>query len=279
MRASQPAIAQDFRLVDCKHDRLRRALEEKEELLHGLRRTLRELASDRYPVLQERDELQRKVDEMRTSQARLMEERAALEVRGSGWLGGWVEECGPWLGWFLRCRASSCRHLNIHTHTPQTKDICGRVQDQLLRTADRCQELESYVRFIESQAKEGGQQHQHLAPAAANAASVTSPPRPPMVHDPRRQGAAAAAEAIIAEEEAEAEAERAQQQQQMVNDVLQASSPSMLEPTGVVCVAAAAAAAGRSEGEGNGGNGGSLLGWLLALFWDSDPYAGTVVVV
>ena len=27
MRASQPAIAQDFRLVDCKHDRLRRALE------------------------------------------------------------------------------------------------------------------------------------------------------------------------------------------------------------------------------------------------------------
>lgn len=41
--------------------KLQRELEEKEELLVGLRRTIRDVANDRYPVLEERDNLDRKM--------------------------------------------------------------------------------------------------------------------------------------------------------------------------------------------------------------------------
>lgn len=41
--------------------KLQRELEEKEELLVGLRRTVRDVANDRYPILEEKDDLQRKM--------------------------------------------------------------------------------------------------------------------------------------------------------------------------------------------------------------------------
>lgn len=41
--------------------KLQRELEEKEELLVGLRRTVRDVANDRYPILEERDDLQHKM--------------------------------------------------------------------------------------------------------------------------------------------------------------------------------------------------------------------------
>jgi len=41
--------------------KLQRELEEKEELLIGLRRTVRDVANDRYPILEERDDLQREM--------------------------------------------------------------------------------------------------------------------------------------------------------------------------------------------------------------------------
>ena len=62
-------------------DRLREAVEEKEELLRGLRVTLREVCNDRYPIIQERGELRQQVLDMATVQAKLLEDKEALLVR------------------------------------------------------------------------------------------------------------------------------------------------------------------------------------------------------
>ncbi len=59
---------------------LRRALEEKEELVSGLRKRLFEVCSGKTPLVEERNELQQKLATLLQSQAHLLEERESLEA-------------------------------------------------------------------------------------------------------------------------------------------------------------------------------------------------------
>ena len=57
-------------------------VEEQEELLKGLRTTLRDVCTDKYPISAERDELRGKVQAALSAQAHLLDEdREVLEVR------------------------------------------------------------------------------------------------------------------------------------------------------------------------------------------------------
>jgi hypothetical protein len=163
--------------------RLRRLVEEQDELLHGLRTTLREMCLGRDPITLERDALRHELGRIGRALTSLQEEKAGIQR------------------------------------------LCEKVQQQLRRTADRCQELEAYVRFVESQHHQQQQQQQQQddgqvepsssspssssssavsSPATTNttssvtpnssiASSSSSPRRPPMVHDPGFMASAAPA--------------------------------------------------------------------------------------
>lgn len=140
-------------------DRLRRKVEEQEELLRGLRTTLRDVCMKRdlEPVFQERDALAAELAQLSRAHGSLQEEKAALER------------------------------------------LCSAVQGQLGRTASRCQELEGYVRYVEqlqhqtaepspsSSSSEASDATATTSPATTTSTSsslASSPRRPAMVHDP-----------------------------------------------------------------------------------------------
>lgn len=140
-------------------DRLWRKVEEQEELLRGLRTTLRDVCMKRdlEPVFQERDALAAELAQLSRAHGSLQEEKAALER------------------------------------------LCSAVQGQLGRTASRCQELEGYVRHVEqlqhqtaepspsSSSSEASDATATTSPATTTSTSsslASSPRRPAMVHDP-----------------------------------------------------------------------------------------------
>lgn len=136
--------------------RLRRVVEEQEELLRGLRTTLRDVCMKRDPLVEEREALRAELAQLGRAHASLQEEQSALER------------------------------------------LCSVVQGQLGRTATRCQELETYVRFVESQQQQQPPQQITPSSSASDTSTTASSPdtatsttslapslrRPVMVHDP-----------------------------------------------------------------------------------------------
>ncbi len=60
--------------------KLKRVIEEKDELISGLRVHLREICLDRYPVVVERDELRHQLEDMIKVQEKLLAEKEFYKV-------------------------------------------------------------------------------------------------------------------------------------------------------------------------------------------------------